>query len=147
MFVVGIVFVLAILCLFLMIAWVLEAIGRCFMFRKMGIAPWKGIIPVYNRYLEFNAVWSAKWFAGWVFAELVAFVCPSETPGTSAILAIATIAGLAFRLGLSLKLAEAFGRSVFYGVLLFFFPFVMYLVTGLSKDIHYYGPLDGMIVE
>lgn len=43
-----------------------QIIGTCFVFKKMGLPAWKGIIPFYNYYILFDKVWEKKKFKTYV---------------------------------------------------------------------------------
>ena len=42
--------------------WLLDVIGKWFMFVKMGEPGWKSIIPIYSDYIIFKNVWQSLYF-------------------------------------------------------------------------------------
>src|SRR5699024_12636022 len=56
---------------------ILELVGKWQVFRKMGIAPWKCLIPYYSTYVAYRAVWSAQLFWAWLVLDLASSFLPS----------------------------------------------------------------------
>ena len=94
--------------------WVISIVAFWKVFEKAGHAGWLSIIPFVNVFVLFEIAG----FNGWMF--LLMFI-----PIVNLILAIV----------LSLKIAEAFGRSAVFGIFgLFIFSFIGYLILGFGED-------------
>lgn len=98
---------------------ILCIIANIYLFRKMGVPGWWGIIPFWNTYVLCEKTWTVNpWFwvclglvaAGWVFDGLVASVI--------------TLLAFAFTVALNLRTATAFGKGVGYCLGLTFLPVV-----------------------
>ena len=62
---------------FMSIFIILELVGRWQVYRKMGIAPWKCLIPYYSTYVAYRAVWSVQFFWAWLVLALLDGFLPS----------------------------------------------------------------------
>ena len=49
-------------------------ISRWFLFKKMGMPGWKGIIPFYSDYVLFRTLWSVKAFWAYIIGMIVFIV-------------------------------------------------------------------------
>jgi signal peptidase I len=98
--------------LFLILATIAVFIGLYGMFRKAGMAPWKGLIPLYNTWcmvdkMELNKVW--------FFLQLIPIV------------------GQFVTIWIFIKFVEHFGRfGLFHHFLTVFFPFIYFPYLGFS---------------
>lgn len=101
-------------------------IGLCFVFKKAGIAPWKGIIPIYNIVLWIKVCgknW--RWY--------IYFLIPAINIFTYLLLVVET--------------AKVFGRHGFWEqTFAVIFPFIYMPYLGLSK-LEYLGPEAAKGVE
>lgn len=88
-------------------------------FTKAGKPGWAAIIPIYNLVILLEIVGRPLWF-------VVLFLIP----GVNILAAIL----------LCIDLALSFGKDTLYGVLLFFFSLIMFLVLAFS-DAQYVGPM------
>ncbi len=60
-----------------LLSWAFAAcafVGSWFVFKKMGLPGWKGIIPFYNMYVLFDEVWEKKKFWNYVIYSAVLIV-------------------------------------------------------------------------
>ena len=112
----------------------ISAIGYRKMFMKAGEAGWKAFIPYYKRFICFKLAWNTKIF--WPF--LVSMILMQFLPNTEELLMIllnVAVIIVYFVLGIKLdiRVAKSFGKTTAWGVLLFFFPFVVSLILGYGK--------------
>ena len=50
----------------ILILTVIETVGKWQVYKKMGIPPWKCLVPYYNIYVEYKAVWRKELFFLWL---------------------------------------------------------------------------------
>lgn len=142
---VGFVGILLLLTLIGGIVWFfVSAFGYRKMFQKAGEAGWKAFIPYYKNFICFKMAWTTKLFWPWLIALLALQMLP-ETESL-----IVTLLNIAFlvvctTLGIKLdvRLAKSFGKTKIWGVLLFFFPFIVSLILGYGKA-EYVGKDDSI---
>jgi hypothetical protein len=103
---------MGLLSLLLFILWV---IGMWKVFEKAGEPGWAGLIPFYNMWVLVRVGGKPWW---WFFM----FFIP--------------LANLVFLFLLSLGVAKKFGQPFIFGLALFFFPFIFYMIIGFS-DMRY----------
>lgn len=111
-----------------------SAIGYYKMFQKANESGWKAFIPYYRDYICFKFAWAAKSF--WIF--LIGLLLFQLFSGHEALLPkiIGVVAGIVFivmNVKLNIRVAKSFGKSTVWGVLLFFFPFIVSLILGFGK--------------
>ena len=112
----------------------ISAFGYYKMFQKAGEAGWKAFIPVYSSYIRFKFAWDIKPF--WIFLAaliLSRFFAGSET---AALAILSTVAGFVYfvlNIKLHILVAKSFGKSTFWGVMLFFFSFIVSMILGFGK--------------
>ena len=104
---------------------ILTIIGQWKMFKKAGKEGYISLIPVYNVIEEMKLAGMPIY---WFFLNYCAFIP-----------LIGWIGPLVLVFWKNIKLAQAFGKGAGTGVLLTFFPFVMYPVLGFGKA-QYVGP-------
>lgn len=113
---------------------VISMFGYYKMFKKAGEAGWKAFIPYYNNYICFKFAWNTKPF--WFY--LAAILIFQSLSGLESLLLslIGTVFGIVFivmGIKLDIRVAKSFGKSTAWGVLLFFFPFIVSLILGFGK--------------
>jgi hypothetical protein len=101
-----------------LIGYVVFVAGLWKTFTKAGMPGWTAVIPILNLYY---------------------IVKMSGHPGWWVLLFFVPILNIVIWLMVSLDVAYAFGKNTLYGVLLFFLPWVMYLLLGFG-DAKYNGP-------
>ena len=116
------------LSLFALILYLLYVIGLFKMFSKMGIAPWKAIIPIYNQYMVCTKVWNV---IGFVLILATAIIQRADIAYVSTIIGICCVV---LRVLYANKLVKSFGNGTGYTILYFFFPSIMTMVLGFGKD-------------
>jgi hypothetical protein len=106
---------------------VLELIGLWKMFKKAGRNGWEALIPGHDAYVLFEmAGINPIWILGLVFGAIIAII--------PILGIIAFYAFVIFVLvWLNVRLAKSFGKETGYGVLMFFFPYVMYPILGIGS--------------
>ena len=107
----------------------LVTISKWFLFKKANRKPWESLIPVHNTIVEMEMGGLETYWYFLNFTALIPFVG----------LFIGWVGPVVLVFWKNIMLAKAFGKSAGYGVLLTFFPFVMYpvLAWGSAK---YVGP-------
>jgi hypothetical protein len=89
------------------------------LFEKAGKPGWASIVPIYNTIVALEIAGRPWW---WVFL----FMIP--------------LAGLVFVVIYLLEFVKSYGKDTGYGVLSFFFPYIMFPILAFSKDTKYLGP-------
>lgn len=107
------------LLLFALVFAVLSIIGMWKMFTKAGKPGWASLIPIYNMVVWCQIVGRPAW---WVILLFV--------PGVNVVINVI----------LCLDLAKAFGKDTLYGILIYLFQPIMFIVLGFGKD-QYVGPV------
>lgn len=108
-------------CCCLVIFLALAVAGMWQTFTKAGKPGWAAIIPFYNI---------------WVMMEIIG------RPGWWLILFFIPIVQIVIGIITSLEMAKSFGRGIVFGILLYFFAPIMYLILGFG-DAQYEGPAAG----
>lgn len=104
---------------------ILSIVGQWKMFKKAGAEGYISLIPVYNLIKEMRLGGLPIY---WFFLVYLSFIP-----------LIGWIAPLVLAFWKNINLAKAFGKGAGTGVLLTFFPYVMYPVLGFGKA-EYVGP-------
>ena len=132
---------------------IFNIVARWIFFNKCGEKGWKAIIPVYDE-ITLLKLSGMHWW--WIFILYAAsFVSLFQTTiniateTTSSIVLgivslfisfltfIASIATILTKINESINLAKKFNKNGGYGVLIFFFEPIMFLILGLSKNCEY----------
>lgn len=112
----------------------ISAIGYRKMFIKAGESGWKAFIPYYKNFICFKLAWNINLF--WPF--LVSLLMVQFLPDTEELLMIllniaAIIVHVVLGIKVDIRMAKSFGKTTIWGVLLFFFPFIVSLILGYGK--------------
>ena len=119
------------------------AIGLFFLFKKMGLEGWKGLIPFYNNYLIVERTYDTKFF--WIILALSLVIQFLSWIGRIhflvAVLVLLIILVLAVvLLVLSFRssyfLAKSFGYDVGMAIGLFFLPFIFVYVLAFDQSVY-----------
>ena len=131
----GVLGVFAVLAVMGQILWFfISAIGYRKMFLKAGEAGWKAFIPYYKHFVCFRFAWNTKIFWPFLLSLLLIQYMPDSEGLLMTLIAIACIVVfVVLGIKLSVRIAASFGKSTGWGVLLFFFPFVVSLILGFGK--------------
>lgn len=111
-----------------------SALGYRKMFLKAGEAGWKAFIPYYNNFICFKIAWNVKVF--WPFLAallLVQGISASENLLLQLVCIVSGIVFIVLGIKLDIRVAKSFGKTTLWGVLLFFFPFIISLILGYGK--------------
>lgn len=99
---------------------VLMIVANIFLFRKMGLPGWYGVIPIWNIYQLFRQCWTPlPWFGFWVALAVLSFLSVEGIIGF-----VVSVLTLVISVALNYKLALAFGRGVGYCIGLSLIPIV-----------------------
>lgn len=129
---------------FMSIFIILELVGKWQVFRKMGIAPWKCLIPYYSTYVAYRAVWSVQFFWAWLVLELASSFLPSPFALelrflvrliAFVVLVLLTVCNVLF----CYQLSRAFGEGIAFTVGLFLITWIFYLILGFSSRMQFRG--------
>lgn len=135
---------LALLFLAVMLIFFLEIAGKWQVYRKMGIKPWKCLIPYYSTYVAYHAVWTVQFFWIWLALELLSAFLPSPfSPEASLfvrmvsllVIGLLTVWNAVFYYQISI----AFGERIAFAVGLFFVPWIFYPLLGFSSQYQFRG--------
>lgn len=148
----GIFLIMVTVMLIMLVLLIIELIGKWQVYRKMGLTPWKCLIPFYSTYLEFGKVWESKYFAAWLVLYIIYLVTPGFFDrGIGLFLRlfvlVITIALMAVNFILCLKFSYAFHAGIGMAFGLFFLPFIFFPVLGFSRVYTYGGPAPTVTVE
>lgn len=131
----GLIGIILVLMLIGSIAWfIISAIGYRKMFLKAGEAGWKAFIPYYNNFICFKLAWNTKVFLPFLGALLLIQCIPAS--GSLLLQLVVAACGIIFivlGIKLDIRVAKSFGKTAGWGVLLFFFPFIVSLILGYGK--------------
>lgn len=123
----------------------LSVIGKWLILKKAGKPGWHAMIPILNVYDEYSICWK-----GWnIFPAGILFVIGvASSPDVvgdnivfAMVSAVALLGYLAIRFIENMKLAKAFGKGPWVGVLLFLFDRLGSIFLGLSNA-EYVGPAE-----
>ena len=122
----GLIVLIVFLGIIALAAAILTVVGQWKTYKKAGKEGYIALIPVYNVITEMELAGMPihYWFLNYgAIIPCVGWICP-----------------LVFLFWKNIELAKAFGKGAGTGVLMSFFPFVMYPIFGFSKNISYVGP-------
>ena len=118
---------------------ILSAIGYRKMFQKAGKSGWKAFVPFYKDFVCFQLAWNTKSFWLYLIASLLIYFMPgSDYLIAGLVVWVCMIICLVLAVKLNNRIAKSFGKNKGWGVLLFFFPFVVSLILGYGK-VEYIG--------
>ena len=123
---VGMIIFFVIIGLFGIAAAVLEIVGQWKMFKKAGKEGYIALIPVYNTITEMKMAGMPLYYWFINYCAIIPW--------------IGSIGVIVFLFWKNIELAKSFGKGAGTGVLLTFFPYVMYPIIGLSSNYEYVGP-------
>lgn len=110
----------AIMWLISMAVSVLLVVSLWKLFTKAGKPGWAAIVPVYNIIIMMEIIGRPTW---WTVLYFVPF------------------ANIVISIINMIDFAKSFGKSAGYGVLMIFFPYIMYPILAFSTDTKYVGPV------
>ncbi len=129
------------------VLYLVQVIGLFFLFKKMGLESWKGLIPVYNGYLVTERTYAPRFF--WtilVLSVMIYFL--NKIGGTNfvEVLAVFMIVVVMFVIVLTLSIrssyffAKSFGYDVGMAIGLLCLPFIFVYVLAFDQS-EYQGNL------
>lgn len=119
---------------YVIIRYLMHAIGLCTMYRKAGVAPWKAFIPVYNTYNNYKLSWNREMFTLSVVLYIVLISLGGAETLIPQLAAAATgITLIVVMVKQNIKMAKLFGKGAGTGIALIFFPGITSLILGLGK--------------
>ncbi len=133
---------LAQLCLSV-IVYIAYAIGLFFLFKKMGLEGWRGLIPVYNGYLVTERTYDTKFF--WIilalslviqFLSWIAKINLLVAVLVLLIVLVLVVVLLVLSFRSSYFLAKSFGYDVGMAIGLFFLPFIFVYVLAFDQSVY-----------
>jgi signal peptidase I len=108
-----------IICLIALLLFILPAVGSYLMFKKAGVAGWKGLIPVYNSFVMLDLSGRPSY---WFFLQFVPIV------------------GWFVSLGILVEFVKVFGKFKFYQHALTVFSAGLYFIyVGMDPKVKYIG--------
>lgn len=116
------------------LCFVVSALGYYKIFQKAGEGGWKAFIPYYRDFVCFKFAWNTKLF--WIVlisSILIYFLPGSDYLITGLLIWVCMIIDIVINIKLDIRVAKSFGKSKGWGVMLFFFPFVISLILGYGK--------------
>ncbi len=93
---------------------ILTLVGMYKTFEKAGVEGWKAIIPIYNLYILTVVIAKKPWWF------VILFFIP--------------LANIIVWFMICIETAYRFGESLIFGILLAFFPMIMFVVLGFNND-------------
>ena len=119
---------------YVIIRYLLHAIGLCTMYRKAGVAPWKAFIPVYNTYNNYKLSWNREMFT----LSVVLYIVLNSLGGAETLIPQLAAAATGITLIVvvvkqNIKMAKLFGKGAGTGIALILFPGITSLILGLGK--------------
>ena len=123
---IGLIIFIVIMGLLGVAAAVLEIIGQWKMFKKAGKEGYIALIPVYSTITEMKMAGMPLYYWFINYCAIIPW--------------IGSIGVIVFLFWKNIELAKAFGKGAGTGVLLTFFPYVMYPIIGLNSNYEYVGP-------
>ena len=105
-------------------------------FTKAGEPGWKCLIPIYGSYVQCSFSWEGQYYWIYLAAEVVLYLLSAITGrGVSAMFStLASLAGVVYFLIMNIKMAQAFNRSIGFGVGLALLPIVFYPILAFGSS-------------
>ena len=118
--------------------WLLDVIGKWFMFVKMGEAGWKSLIPFYSDYIIFRNVWQPVYFIVFIAVNVIgAYVsCSTGSDTGSYLLNLLRCAAFIIAFLENIKLARSFGHGYLFGLGLLIFNPLFTMILGFGSSVY-----------
>ena len=123
-----------------LIWYILQVVAYWVIFKKTGEAGWKSIIPFYNTYTQYKMTWNPNMF--WISTGLTivsGLLFGIDSSLITVLRSLCLVAGSIINVLASFKLAAAFGKGVLFGIGLWLFGPVFYLILAFGSA-QYQGP-------
>lgn len=132
------------------ICWAVQAVGKFFVFKKAGKAPWHAFIPVLSDWDQLDLAWSRM--IAWLWVAVLAVSMLFLSGAVNAVfhikpyihdsLTIVIVLTLVVIMVINCyQLAKAFGKKFLFALGLFFIYPVFILILGLDSS-EYLGPQE-----
>lgn len=116
-----------------LVFWVLNIIGLWRVFEKMGRPGWKGLIPVYNTYNLFDALWLKGLFWLYLVCSIVMYWNPEGSAIMAVVVTVTLVVAVVMEFTLYIKLAHSFGKGTLFGVLTYFISPLCIAILGFGS--------------
>lgn len=117
---------------------ILMIVANLFLFRKMGLPGWYGIIPIWNTYNLFRQCWTPlPWFGLWVALVALGILGIDGIIGL-----VVSVLALAVSVVLNYKLALSFGKGVGYCIGLSLVPVVFLPMLAFGHSLYQGNPSE-----
>ena len=118
--------------------WILDVIGKWFMFVKMGEAGWKSIIPIYSDYIIFKNVWRPIYFIALVLVSIIGAYLGQSTNGETGNYLITLLQCASFVIAFleNIKLSRSFGHGYLFGLGLLIFNPLFTMILGFGSSVY-----------
>ena len=127
------------LALLLIVAWwILDVIGKWFMFAKMGEAGWKSIIPIFSDYIIFKRVWQPVYFIVFVAVNICSALMNSGNSGDTVNYLANLLNCAAFVIAFleNIKLSRSFGHGYLFALGLLIFNPLFTMILGFGSSVY-----------
>lgn len=109
--------------------------GLWHMFKKMGMAGWKCLIPVYSTWIVFKIIWKSSVFWFQLSIGIMVNLLPASNIPYKTLIGIIGIAvDAVITLMLHYKLSRAFGHGILFTLGLCICPPLFYMILGLGNS-------------
>jgi hypothetical protein len=128
---------------FFLVTSVLELASAWKVFEKYGEPGWKGLIPFYSDYIEYDKIWMPNLGLFYAATVVISQISQQMQGGLlRSILGVLVMAGFVVNIIFSRFKAAAFGKGRGMTLLLILLPFVGNLILGFGSD-RYLGNPSG----
>ena len=116
--------------------WVLDVIGKWFMFVKMGEPGWKSIIPVFSDYIIFKNVWQPVYFIALVAVNICSALMNAGNDGSTVNYIANLLNCAAFIISFleNIKLSRSFGHGYLFGLGLLLLNPLFTMILGFGSS-------------
>lgn len=124
--------------LILFVWWLLDVIGKWFMFIKMGEPGWKSIIPIYSDYIIFKNVWQSLYFFILIAVNIANAFLTVHAGGETGSYLITLLRCAAFVIAFleNIKLSRSFGHGYLFGLGLLIFNPLFTMILGFGSSVY-----------
>ncbi len=125
---------------------VFTIIGRFYIFRKMGVAGWKSLIPGYSLYTQYAMTWKTSAALAAIACGILGYIASAMNTVSCAyaIAEVMSIAAGAIMLVGNIKLAKSFGHGAAFGFGLSFLSPIFCMILAFGKDTYIGKTTDTM---
>lgn len=126
------------LLLFAFAWWLLDVVGKWFMFVKMGEAGWKSLIPIYSDYVIFKNVWQPVYFIVFIAVNVISAYVSYSVSGETGSYLLNLLRCAAFIIAFleNIKLSRSFGHGYLFGLGLLIFNPLFTMILGFGSSVY-----------